>query len=123
MKMKYWLVCMAILLIAGSLQAQFSGDVLGAHDLSAGGQSPIKGGGLPPCQFCHAPHSGVGKGPLWAQTYSSQTYTLYNSTTTSTQTMQQPPMAGPSSLCLSCHDGTVAPDRPSRMARFRCKGK
>ena len=123
MKMKYWLVCMAILLIAGSLQAQFSGDVLGAHDLSAGGQSPIKGGGLPPCQFCHAPHSGVGKGPLWAQTYSSQTYTLYNSTTTSTQTMQQPPMAGPSSLCLSCHDGTVAPGQTIPYGKIQMQGK
>jgi hypothetical protein len=59
----------------------FSGDVLGSHDMGPGGPSPVKGG-LPPCQYCHAPHSGIGKGPLWAQTYSSQTYTLYRSTTT-----------------------------------------
>src|ERR1035441_9120617 len=106
--MKLWL-CVTVLALASGLQAQFTGDVLGAHDLSPSGQSPIKGGALPPCQYCHAPHSGVGKGPLWAQKFSTQTYTLYGSTTTSNQTMQQPLVGGPSSLCLSCHDGTVGP--------------
>ena len=79
MRMKSWLMCGCAAMASG-LQAQINGDVLGAHDLSPSGQSPVKGGGLPPCQYCHAPHSGIGKGPLWAQTYSSQTYTLYGST-------------------------------------------
>lgn len=106
--MKWLLVCAALLGMTGSLQGQFSGDVLGAHDMGPGGQSPVKGG-LPPCQYCHAPHSGNSKGPLWAQTYSSQTYNLYRSTTDPNQTMLQPPIGAPSSLCLSCHDGTIAP--------------
>jgi predicted CXXCH cytochrome family protein len=107
--MKFWLGCVAVLALCVGAQAQFIGDVLGGHDLSPSGQSPIKGGLLPACQYCHAPHSGVGKGPLWAQAFSTQTYTLYNSTTTTNQTMAQPPVAGPSSLCLSCHDGTIGP--------------
>lgn len=121
--MKRWWLIAALLVLAGSMQAQFTGDVLGAHDLSPGGQSPIKGGALPPCQYCHAPHSGIGKGPLWAQTYSSQTYTLYGSTTDANQTMVQPPIAAPSSLCLSCHDGTVAPGQTLPYGQIQMTGK
>lgn len=112
---------MLVLLVSGAL-AQFTGDVLGAHDLTPAGQSPIKGGYLPPCQYCHAPHSGIGKGPLWAQTYSTATYTLYNSTTDANQTLLQPPTAGPSSLCLSCHDGTVAPGQTVPYGKIRMQG-
>jgi hypothetical protein len=114
-----------VLVLAASMQAQtFSGDVLGAHDLSFGGQSPIKGAGLPPCQFCHAPHSGVGKGPLWAQKYSTQPYTMYSSTTLpQLETFQQPATGSPSSLCLSCHDGTVAPGTAVPYGKIKMQGK
>ncbi|HET9407522.1 MAG TPA: cytochrome c3 family protein [Candidatus Sulfotelmatobacter sp.] len=121
--MKRWLALAALLVASSGVRAQFTGDVLGAHDLSPGGQSPIKGGGLPPCQYCHAPHSGIAKGPLWAQTYSSQTYTLYSSTTTANQTMMQPPIAAPSSLCLSCHDGTIAPGQTLPYGQIPMTGK
>ena len=124
MKIKSWGAGVAVLVMAsGLLQAQFTGDVLGAHDLSPGGQSPLKGGALPPCQYCHAPHSGIGKGPLWTQTYSTQTYTTYSSSTTSNQTMQQPSLGGPSSLCLSCHDGTVAPGQTVPYGKIQMQGK
>ncbi len=124
--MKFWLACVAVLIFAGSVlaqQSQFSGDVLGAHDMSFSGKSPIKGG-LPPCQFCHAPHSGTGKGPLWAQKSSAQAYKTYNSTTsTKLQSMQQPAIGGPSSLCLSCHDGTVAPGTAAPYGSIKMQGK
>lgn len=85
-----------------------TGDVLGAHNLSMSGSSPVKGASSAACLYCHAPHSGLGgKTPLWSQTLSSQTYTLYNSTTVQNQAAQ-PMLGGPTSLCLSCHDGTVA---------------
>ncbi len=120
--MKLWL-CVTVLAMASGLQAQFNGDVLGMHDLSPGGQSPIKGGALPPCEYCHAPHSGTGKGPLWAQTYSKQTYTLYRSTTTTEETMKQPWSGGPSSLCLSCHDGTVAVGQTVPYGQIKMQGQ
>ncbi len=120
--MKFWKVLTALLVAANSLQGQFSGDVLGSHNLGPGGPGPLKGGALPPCQYCHAPHSGIGKGPLWAQTYSTQTYTLYRSTTTSTQTMEQPPIGAPSSLCLSCHDGTIAPGQTVPYGKIQMQG-
>jgi predicted CXXCH cytochrome family protein len=87
-----------------------SGDVLGAHDLTPAGGSPITGGLSASCLYCHAPHSGVGGAtPLWNQTLSTATYTPYTSTTYSEKGNAQPPLGASSSLCLSCHDGTVAP--------------
>lgn len=120
--MKFWL-CVAVLAMAGGLQAQFNGDVLGAHDLSPSGKSPVKGGALPACQYCHAPHGGTGKGPLWAQTYSTQTYALYSSSTNSKETKKQPSVGSPSSLCLSCHDGTVAPGQTVPYGQIKMQGK
>ncbi len=125
--MKLRIICAALLLGAtvlgaGVLHAQFSGDVLGAHNMGPGGPGPLSGGALPPCQYCHAPHSGNSKGPLWAQTYSTQTYTLYRSTTDATQTMAQPPIGAPSSLCLSCHDGTIAPGQTVPYGKIQMQG-
>lgn len=82
-------------------------DILGSHDLSSGVNN-VRGSMSAACLYCHAPHSGVGKGPLWAQTLSSQTYSLYSSETLQ-NAATQPALGESSSLCLSCHDGTVAP--------------
>lgn len=89
-------------------QAQVSGDVLGSHNLSLSGTSPIKGR-LDPCSYCHVPHSGIqnSNSALWSQTLSTQTYATYSSTTLH-NTGLQPALGADSSLCLSCHDGTVA---------------
>lgn len=98
------LACVLLVAMTGIVEAQ-SGDILGMHDLSAGGTSPIKGG-LPPCLFCHAPHSGLASGKaLWSQQLSTQTYTTYTGTL---NVEQQPALGSDSNLCLSCHDGTVA---------------
>src|SRR5271157_2173081 len=100
--------CILLILLTAAIQAQVNGDVLGMHNLSVSGTSPIKGG-LEPCEFCHAPHSGVQNSnpALWSQTLSVQTYSTYASTTEK-NTQQQPTLGQVSSLCLSCHDGTVA---------------
>jgi predicted CXXCH cytochrome family protein len=100
---------MVAVFLAGSLLAQtWTGDVLGSHNLGPGSPSPIKGGSSGACLYCHAPHSGLGgRTPLWSQTLSSQSYTLYSSTTIQ-NTLTQPQVQAASSLCLSCHDGTVA---------------
>ena len=90
-------------------------DVIGSHDLSPSGISPVKGALSGSCLYCHAPHSGlngtpgVQQTPLWNQTLSSvQTYSVYNSPTMVNANSPSPPLGGDSSLCLSCHDGTVA---------------
>jgi predicted CXXCH cytochrome family protein len=95
---------------AAAMAQVVGGDVLGAHDLTPAGGSPISGGLSASCLYCHAPHSGVGGAtPLWNQTLSTQTYTPYTSTTFVQKGNPQPPLGQASNLCLSCHDGTVAP--------------
>ena len=59
------------------------------------------------CKSCHAPHHagdlpGV---PLWNGSETTTTFTLYSSDTLDA-TVGQPD--GPSKLCLSCHDGSLA---------------
>jgi hypothetical protein len=89
-------------------QAPPTTDVLGMHNLSlSSGASVYSQGGLG-CTFCHAPHSGIGGiTPLWNQKLSQSSYVPYTSTTDNAQATQ-PTLGRTSSLCLSCHDGTVA---------------
>src|SRR5579859_5051621 len=110
------------LIFVASAGAQVSGDVLGSHNLSLSGTSPIKGG-LDPCLYCHAPHSGVGapSTALWGQTLSTQTYGTYSSTTLH-NTGQQPLLGADSSLCLSCHDGTVAVGQTQPYGQIKMTG-
>jgi predicted CXXCH cytochrome family protein len=105
-KVRRWVLASAIA-AASCLQGQTTGDVLGAHDLSMGGTSHIQGSMSAACLYCHVPHSGQGKSALWGQTMSSQIYSTYVSKTAQNTTVQ-PPLGQDSSLCLSCHDGTVA---------------
>ncbi len=105
-----WLLCTLLLISSALVRAQIGGEVLGAHDLTPRGTSPVKGSLSASCLYCHAPHSGVGGlTPLWNQTLSTQTYTPYGSTTYNQKGNTVPPLGADSSLCLSCHDGTVAP--------------
>lgn len=86
-----------------------SGDALGMHNMTAGSGSGVVTQGSLGCTFCHAPHSGLGGvTPLWNQTLSTQAYQPYTSTTFSEKGNTQPVLGKTSSLCLSCHDGTVA---------------
>ena len=107
--MKRLSVLLVLVLLAAAPRAQVTGDQLGTHDLSPVGTSGIKGPIANACLYCHAPHGGMTvPTPLWNQTLSNQTYTLYGSSTYH-QVGQQPPLGSSSKLCLSCHDGTVAP--------------
>jgi hypothetical protein len=71
----------AFAILAGNvLSAQIVGDVIGMHDLSPSGISPVKGRLPGACYYCHAPHSGIGGlTPLWNQKLSTQVYTTYTS--------------------------------------------
>lgn len=106
------------ILVLASLYGMAQTDVIGVHDLSPLGTSGVKGTTVSgSCLYCHAPHSGVeGRGgvtgtPLWNQQLSTvKQYTVYSSTTMAPNAGNQSPRLGSdSTLCLSCHDGTVAP--------------
>jgi len=103
------LACAIVVVSCASMPAQTGGDVIGMHDLGPGSKSPITGARPDFCLYCHAPHSGVGgMTPLWNQTLSKQTYTTYTSSTYVETGNPHPTPGTDSTLCLSCHDGSVA---------------
>ena len=109
MRLKPIFVCVIVMLAGGNLWAQFTGDVIGTHDLGPGSKSPTTGARPDFCMYCHEPHSGIGgKAPLWNQKLTVQSYSLYTSDTEKNRAAQ-PLLGSDSNLCLSCHDGTVAP--------------
>jgi predicted CXXCH cytochrome family protein len=95
---------------------------MGVHDMGPHGQSPIVGG-LTTCMFCHAPHSGLHAiRPLWSQKLSTATnYSLYTSGTLVNKP-QIPTLGSSSNLCLSCHDGTVAPGQSTPWGKVQMVG-
>lgn len=91
-----------------------------AHDLSG----TLNDGSLQVCVFCHTPHSSndgpagndagvlVGNAPLWNQNINDavNNYGAYDSPTMDATAADVTRATYSSSLlCLSCHDGTVAP--------------
>ncbi len=95
--------CSAIMLFAASS----SGDILTTkHNLSASGSGTVTATTENRvCIFCHTPHHATSVTPLWNRSLSNAIYNLYGSSTLVAQPGQP---TGPSRLCLSCHDGTIA---------------
>lgn len=76
------------------------------HDLSAQGPGPIRAVyETEICIFCHAPHNAAPQTPLWNRENPRSHYRIYESSTTDAR-IDQP--SGPSKMCLSCHDGSMA---------------
>ncbi len=109
MKRTLVLGCAVMLALCLATAQTPTADVLGMHNLTPSSGASVTSQGSLGCTVCHAPHSGLGANtPLWNQTLSKATYTPYTSTTYSQQGSTQPTLGVTSSLCLSCHDGTVA---------------
>jgi hypothetical protein len=70
------------------------------------------------CVFCHTPHNatvtddlGQNNYPLWNHEMSQQTFTAYTwATPNNSPFVIIDPLIGPSRLCLTCHDGSIALD-------------
>ncbi len=76
------------------------------HDLSVRGPGPIRAIGEDEvCIFCHTPHNAAPQTPLWNRENPRTHYRIYDSSTTDAR-IDQP--SGPSKMCLSCHDGSMA---------------
>ncbi|HUB82799.1 MAG TPA: cytochrome c3 family protein [Bryobacteraceae bacterium] len=107
---------------AGVSWAQTTGEAIGVHNLGPGGGSPLSAGVGGACTYCHAPHSGIGGiTPLWNQQLSNQVYNLYTSTT-DLEKGTQPTPGSPSTLCLSCHDGSIAPGQTAAYGKIPMSG-
>jgi predicted CXXCH cytochrome family protein len=77
------------------------------HNLALSGPGPIQGlTETRICVFCHTPHNAAPDSPLWNRELEPQFYTVYASPTLRAGVLPQP--FGPTKLCLSCHDGTIA---------------
>ena len=102
----------SLLLVFGATTAQAAiGSIVASkHDFSATGpNATYKGTTTQVCVYCHAPHN-TGATLLWNRAANAATYTLYNSTVSSTMNATTGQPGAVSKLCLSCHDGTVAID-------------
>lgn len=111
---KAWLTGLLLLAVATLAGASRISDVAGTkHNLSASGSGTVRATSEDEiCVFCHTPHgaSSFPGSPLWNRQLSTQTYTVYTSSSLDAEDimgqLDQP--GGSSKLCLSCHDGTLA---------------
>jgi len=77
------------------------------HNLSVSGTGQIRALNEDRiCVFCHTPHNAAPLSPLWNKSLLPQVYTVYASPTLKAGPLPQP--SGPTKLCLTCHDGTIA---------------
>ena len=103
------LIAGGLILAGSSVLAQFTGDVLGQHQLTVNSGSPVTGVAGTGCLYCHAPHSGYAPGTaLWNQKLATTMYVPYASSTYHQKGNPNPLLGSDSTLCLSCHDGTIA---------------
>ena len=99
------------------------GGVLGSvHDMNSvqNGIAPDSQGRV--CAFCHTPHHAIDASdpnygdymPLWSHTLTNQSYTQYGADSYTYDAAKGgaiDPLIGPTRLCMSCHDGQIAPDQ------------
>lgn len=115
-------IVILFILIALACPAVYGGITNTKHNLSVSGPGSVKSSQESEiCVFCHAPHNTNPDTPLWNRELSYQTtkpYTPYSSPTIDASIRPGQPR-GDSRLCLSCHDGTVAPGRVLNPGRER----
>jgi len=89
-------------------RAQSTADIVyTAHNLSVTGTGTIRAmTETRICVFCHTPHNATPLTPLWNRELEGVFYEVYTSPTLNAGPLEQP--SGPTKLCLSCHDGTIA---------------
>ena len=108
------LLPLLLLLLPLTVMAERVSDIANTkHNLSAAGPGTTRATTEDEiCVFCHTPHGATSfpGSPLWNRQLSSQTYTVYTSSSLDAEDimgqLDQP--GGSSKLCLSCHDGTLA---------------
>jgi cytochrome c553 len=108
--------CAAVAFAAGEPGTGVLGSV---HDMrTATGSGPGSDGTNDRvCAFCHTPHHAYQGSdpneyyPLWSRTLDVQNFTPYASSTINAIDWASDIAIGPTRLCMSCHDGTIAVDQ------------
>lgn len=93
--------------------------VLGSvHDMRIGNVGAVDfDGNNRVCAFCHTPHHAQTNiaaddyYPLWARDIDNNTFDAYRSATINAVDYAGDIAIGPTRLCMSCHDGSIAPDQ------------
>ena len=114
---------LAVLLVLGFAVTSFALIETSKHDLSTGTtglESEI-------CAYCHTPHNAIdyetdNSYPLWSMVTVAATadFTQYASVTLDGALTDT--LAGPSRLCMSCHDGVIAMDNAVNATPIRVMG-
>jgi predicted CXXCH cytochrome family protein len=98
-------IAAAVPMLPMGVQAK-TGIINTKHNLSVSGPGDIRAlTETRICIFCHTPHNAAPATPLWNKRIDAKSYTLYSSTTMGAKPSQP---TGPTRLCLTCHDGTIA---------------
>ncbi len=110
MRASVWEVGLGVFMAAMLCAAALGGDddtILNSpHDLSVRGRGPVRAvDETEVCVFCHTPHNAAPQTPLWNRANPRTHYRIYESSTLDAR-VDQP--SGPSKMCLSCHDGSLA---------------
>ena len=97
-----------------------TGVLASVHDMrTATGSGPGSdfGGNDRVCAFCHTPHHAYQGSdpneyyPLWSRTLDGENFAPYASSTINAIDWASDVAIGPTRLCMSCHDGTIAVDQ------------
>ena len=107
----FLILFLTVLLSFGFAMTSFATVVGSPHDLTTRPDTARQNGEI--CIYCHTPHHAKDEpadySPLWnAGVQTSETFTPYSSSTLDADIGD--PLVGPSRLCISCHDGTIAVD-------------
>ncbi len=88
------------------------------HDMRYSAGAVDFGGNDRVCAFCHTPHHAYLAAdpnayyPLWSRQLDTLNFDPYTSPTINAADFYTPDIAiGPTRLCMSCHDGSIAPDQ------------
>lgn len=122
MKKTTLLTAFSLLFLTVVDAAAFNGPgdgVLGSvHDMRYAAGAVDFGGNDRVCAFCHTPHHAQLETdpnayyPLWSRQLDTEAFEPYTSPTMSAADWYFADIAiGPSRLCMSCHDGSIAPDQ------------
>jgi hypothetical protein len=121
MKKLLTVVALSALVATGAYAAQGdpkTGIIGSPHDMNTVGSGLAADVQGRACAFCHTPHHTVDLGgtynPLWSHNVTTMTGVIpYSSPTFDAEINGSliDPLIGPSRLCMSCHDGSIAPDQ------------
>jgi hypothetical protein len=87
------------------------------HDMRISAGAVDFGGNDRVCAFCHTPHHAyydadpLNYYPLWSRELDTNVFDPYFSLTINAANYAADIAVGPTRLCMSCHDGSIAPDQ------------